>query len=106
MPPIEVEFNLAIPRTKNPYLGKDGYPVDNSTVRFISLPWPEVPKPETVVTLSVNGSEDFTATVTRTDWNEELEIFTVSCKYAKRSISPEQCSALFNDPEWRVRPLL
>ncbi len=104
--PIAVEFNLAIPRTKNPVLGKDGYPIDNSMVRFIKRQqWHEVPKPETIVTLTVNGTDEFDATVSRSDWNEELSIFTVSCKYAKRSITSEHCNALFNDPEWKMRPL-
>jgi hypothetical protein len=48
----------------------------------------------------------FTCEVTRADWNEERELFIVSCKYSNRSIPADQCAELFKDAEWRVKPLL
>lgn len=84
-----------------------GYPIDTSSLRFIKrMTWPEVPKPGTIVSLTAAPDQEFTATVTRSDWNEELAIFRVSCRYSKRSISPEHCAALLNDAEWVVKPLL
>ena len=104
---IEVEINLAIPRIKNPIPDENGYPIDNGSVRFSKrISVPAIPQPQSTLTLTINATDEFTATVTRSDWNEERAIFVVSCKYANRSIPADQCAALFNDPGWTVKPLL
>jgi hypothetical protein len=48
----------------------------------------------------------FDCTVTRSDWNEEKGLFVVACTYAKRSLPVETYSALVNDGEWTMKPLL
>jgi hypothetical protein len=44
--------------------------------------------------------------VLRADWSDDRALFVIACKYANRSIPPEECAALFNDPDWQVKPLL
>jgi hypothetical protein len=104
---IDVEVNLAIPRIKNPVLGENGYPIDNGSVRFMKhIEVDAIPQPGATLPLTTSAGHEFTATVTRSDWNEEREIFVVSCKYSNRSIPADYCAALFGDPEWIVKPLL
>ena len=104
---IEVEVNLAIPRIKNPILGENGYPIDNGSVRFTKLiTVPAIPQPGALLQLSTSAGHEFDCTVTRAEWNEDRAMFVLSCKYANRSIPPDQCAALFHDSEWKVKPLL
>jgi hypothetical protein len=104
---IPVEVNLRIPRVKVPVLDEKGYPIDNSTVRFTKMiTVPSIPKPGTPLQLATSSGKTFACEVTRADWNEERELFIVSCKYANRSIPADHCADLFNDAEWRVKPLL
>lgn len=105
--PIEVEVNLKIPRVTIRPANAPVQVIDNSAVRFIKLIHvPAVPKPGSVLQLTANVSQTFDCEVTRTDWNEERELFVVSCSFSKRSISAEEYDALTNDAEWRTRPLL
>jgi len=68
---IDVEVNLAIPRIKNPVLGENGYPIDNGSVRFMKLiQVAAIPQPGALLPLTTNVGHEFTATVTRSDWNE------------------------------------
>jgi hypothetical protein len=104
---IPVEVNLKIPRVKVPVLDEHGYPIDNGTVRFTKMiTVPSIPKPGTSLELSMSSGKTFACEVTRADWNEERELFILSCKYANRSIPAEDCAALFSDAEWKVKPLL
>ena len=104
---IEVEVNLRIPRVKVPVLDEKGYPIDNGTIRFTKLiQVPSIPKPGTTLELSTSSGKMFACEVTRADWSDDRELFILSCKYANRSIPADQCADLFNDAEWRVKPLL
>ena len=69
--------------------------------------------PETVCVGGLNfsistdgGKTTFECTVTRSDWHEEKGLFVVACTYAKRSLPVETYSALVNDTEWTMKPLL
>lgn len=105
--PIDVEVNLAIPRTKNPILGENGYPIDNGSVRFTKMIQVEaIPQPGAVLPLSTSSGHEFGCTVTRAEWNEGRSLFVVSCKYSNRSIPADECAALFNDREWKMKQLL
>jgi hypothetical protein len=104
---IAVEVNLAIPRVKNPVKDEKGYPIDNGSVRFTkTIEVPAIPQPGAPLQLTTSAGHEFECTVTRSDWHEERGLFVLSCRYAKRSIPAEECAALFNDPEWKMRPLL
>jgi hypothetical protein len=105
--PIDVEVNLAIPRIKNPILGQNGYPIDNGTVRFTKIiSVPAIPQPGALLQLSTSAGHEFSCTVTRAEWSEDRSMFVLSCKYSNRSIPHDQCAALFNDPEWKMKQLL
>jgi hypothetical protein len=104
--PIQVELNLKIPRvTLRP---ADGPPqvIDNSAVRYTKrIDVPAVPKPGEVLQVPAGPFQTFDCSVTRSDWNDERELFIVSCSYAKRSMSAEEYEALVNDAEWKSKPL-
>jgi hypothetical protein len=68
---------------------------------------PALPKAGEVLSLSTDGGRtSFECTVTRSDWSEEKGLFVVACTYAKRSLPAETYSALVNDAEWTMKPLL
>jgi hypothetical protein len=105
--PMDVEINLKIPRVKTPVLDEKGYPIDNGSVRFTKLiQVPALPKPGASLQLTTSSGLMLPCEVTRADWHEERALFVLSCKYANRSMPAEACAALFNDAEWRVKPLL
>jgi hypothetical protein len=104
---IEVEVNLRIPRMKVPSLDEKGYPIDNSTIRFTKLiKVPAIPKPGVMLQLTRSDGGSFECEVTRADWSDDRALFILACKYSKRSISAEECTALLHDAEWQVKPLL
>jgi hypothetical protein len=104
---IEVEVNLAIPRVKVPVKDENGYPIDNGSVRFTkTIEVSSIPKPGAPLQLTTSAGHEFECTVTRSDWHEERGLFVLSCKYAKRSITADECAALYSDTEWKVRTLL
>src|SRR5579871_5303973 len=95
MKSIEVEVNLRIPRMKVPSLDERGYPIDNSLIRFTKLiTVPAIPKPGEMLQLTKSDGSTFDCEVTRADWSDDRALFILGCKYAKRSISPEECNAL------------
>jgi hypothetical protein len=105
--PIPVEVNLAIPRVKVPVKDENGYPIDNGTVRFTkTIEVTAIPPPGAPLQLTTSAGHEFECTVTRSDWHEERGLFVLSCRYSKRSIPADECAALFNDSEWKVKPLL
>ena len=82
--------------------------IDNSAVRFTRrMAVPNLPKPGEVLSLSADGGKTtFDCTVTRSDWSEEKGLFIVACTYAKRSLPVDTYTALVNDGEWTMKPLL
>ena len=105
--PIDVEVNLRIPKVKAPSLDENGYPIDNSTVRFAKMIKVEsIPKPGEMLQLTISSGRVFEATVARSDWSEDRSVFIVSCRYANRSMKDEEYTALVNDSDWKMRPLL
>jgi hypothetical protein len=104
---IEVEVNLRIPRVKVPSVDGNGYPIDNSSVRFTKrISVPEIPKPGVSLQLTTSSGRTFGCEVTRADWNDGKALFVLSCKYSNRSMPADECAALFNDAEWQMKPLL
>lgn len=105
--PTDVEINLRIPRMKVPALDEHGNPIDNSLVRFARrFEVPAIPKPGASLQLTLSSGHMFECEVTRVAWSERKDMFVVDCKYAKRSITPDECTALTRDPAWTMNPLL
>ena len=105
--PFEIEINLRIPAVKDPVKDGTGWPINNADVRFIKrVATPSLPKPGDVLDLTIRPDHAFQATVVRSDWHEEKEMFVVACKYAKQSIPRPQYLAILEDTEWMMKPLL
>ena len=104
--PIQLEVNLKIPRvTLRPADGPVQV-IDNSAIRYTKLIHvPAVPKAGQVLQVAAGPFQTFDCSVTRADWNDERELFIVSCSYAKRSMSAEEYDALINDADWKSKPL-
>ena len=104
--PIDVEVNMKIPSLTVRSPGKPDRKIDNSTVRFTKRITVEaIPKPGHWLSLSTRFGEPFECTVTRTDWNEEKDLFVVSCTYSRRSITADEHHALLTDPDWATKQL-
>jgi hypothetical protein len=104
----EIEVNMRVPTLTVRAPNEPDRRIDNSAVRFIKRIEVDVlPKAGEVLSLSTDGGKTtFECTVTRSDWHEEKGLFVVACTYAKRSLPVETYSALVNDSEWTMKPLL
>ena len=104
---IDVEVNLRIPAVKNPVLDGNGYPINNADVRFVKpVNVPALPKPGALLQLATREGKSIECEVNRADWSEAKDRFIVYCKYSKRSIPADEYTALIDDPDWEMRPLL
>jgi hypothetical protein len=104
---IHTEVNLRIPAVKEPRKDAQGYPINSANVRFIrDIELPELPKPGVLLQLETKNGAALECEVHRADWNEGKNCFIVYCRYTKRSIPPHEYNALFDDPDWKMRPLL
>jgi hypothetical protein len=106
--PTEIEVNMRVPTLTVRAANEPDRRIDNSAVRFTKrIEVPALPKPGELLALSTDGGRTtFECTVMRSDWNEEKGLFVVACTYAKRSLPVETYSALVNDNEWTMKPLL
>jgi hypothetical protein len=104
----EIEVNMRVPTLTVRAPNEPDRRIDNSAVRFTRrIEVPALPKPGELLALSTDsGKTTFECTVTRSDWNEEKGLFVVACTYAKRSLPVETYSALVNDNEWTMKPLI
>ena len=104
---MEVEVSLRIPNMKVRALDENGYPIDNSSVRFKKrVNVPAIPKPGDVLTLTTRSGKPFASKVVRADWNEERGMFVLSCQYGNRSISADEYRDMVDDPDWEMKPLI
>jgi hypothetical protein len=106
--PTEIEVNMRVPTLTVRAPNEPDRRIDNSVVRFIKrIQVPALPKSGELLSLSTDGGRTmFDCTVTRSDWSDEKGLFVVACTYAKRSLPVETYSALVNDSEWMMKPLL
>jgi hypothetical protein len=103
----EFEVSLRIPNMKVRALDEHGYPIDNSSVRLKKRVTADaIPKMGQSIQLTTRSGRPFSATVTRVEWSEGLNMFVVSCQYGNRSITPEEYGALVEDPDWEMKPLI
>ena len=105
--PMPVEVRLRVPNMKNRALDENGYPIDHASMRFRkTIDVDKLPKPEEELELTTRSGTVLKARVVRSDWSEGLEMFILSCQYANRSITPEEYTALREDPDWAFKHLL
>src|SRR5262249_33303286 len=104
---MEIEINLQIPTIKDPIKGADGWPVRNADIRFLKrIEVAGLPKIGDPIELTGRPDFVFWAAVTRSDWNDQKEMFVGACRYSLRSIPRPEYLALMADPEWIRKPLL
>ena len=103
-----VEISLRIPSLRVKRDGKDApETIANSDVRFIKLIEVEtIPKPGTILTMSVGTDWTFECEVVRSDWHEGKNMFVVACRYSKRSITQSEYQTLMGAPDWQMRALI
>ncbi len=104
---MEVEVRLRVPSMKVRALDEKGYPIDHSSMRFRKVIEVEkIPKPAEPIQLETSSGRTLPATVVRSDWNEGLGLFVISCQFGNRSITPDEYAALADDPSWALKHLL
>jgi hypothetical protein len=106
--PQSVEISLRIPSLRVKRKDSDDLQtINNSDVRFSKVMDIEsIPKPGTVLTMSISSGETFECEVVRSDWHHDKNMFVVACRYSRRSISSVEHQALMNASDWQVRMLI
>ena len=103
----ELEIVLRVPKTKEPVRGANGYPIDNSSVRFIKrIVTDNLPKVGDLLPLTTRSAGGFDGSVTRVQWNDEKNMFVVYCQYSKKSIPQPQYVGILEDADWEMKPLI
>lgn len=103
-----VEISLRIPSLRVKREDKDDLQtINNSDVRFSkSMEVEAIPKPGTVLTMSISSGQTFECEVVRSDWHHDKNMFVIACKYSRRSISQVEHQALMEASDWQVRMLI
>jgi hypothetical protein len=103
-----VEIRLRIPSLRVRREGKEGLEtIANSDVRFSKqLELQTIPKPGDVLNMDVSSGGTFDCEVVRSDWHQDANMFIISCRYSKRSITPAEYQALVDSSDWHMRNLL
>lgn len=103
-----VEISLRIPSLRVRHEGKEEpETIANGDVRFDKrVELEAIPKPGDVLTMAVSSGGTFECDVVRSDWQPDKDMFVISCRYSKRSISAAEYQALMGSSDWRVRALL
>ena len=106
--PQSVEISLRIPSLRVKREDKDDLEtINNSDIRFSKpIEVDSIPKPGTVLTMSISSGETFDCEVVRSDWHHDKNMFVIACRYSKRSISPPEYQAMMNSSDWHKRALL
>ena len=103
---LQIEIVLRVPNIKNRARDEHGYPIDNSTVRFIThTTVDKVPKVGESVRLSTQGNYEFDGSVTRVLWHDESDMFKVYCQFGQPRITESLYHAILADKDWERIPL-
>ena len=103
-----VEISLRVPSLRVRREGKEGLEtITNSEVRFgKQVVLEAIPKPGDVLTMTISSGATFECDVVRSDWQHDRNMFVISCRYSKRSISPAEYNAFMSASDWQIRTLL
>jgi hypothetical protein len=103
----ELEIVLRVPKAKDPIRDASGYPIDNSTVRFIKrIVVDSLPKVGDLMPLTTRSADAFEGAVTRVLWHDDKNMFVVYCQYAKKSIPQQHYLSILADADWEMKPLI
>ena len=103
-----VEISLRIPSLRVRREGTEAMEtINNSDVRFCKhIEIESIPKPGAVLTMATSANGSFECEVIRSDWHHDKNMFVISCRYSKRSVSAADYHALMNSSDWSVRALI
>ena len=103
-----VEISLRVPSLRVRREDRDApETISNADVRFITrIEVASIPKPGTVITVGADPGSSKDCEVVRSDWSDDKNLFVVTCRYAKRSITLAEYQALKEAPGWEMRPLI
>jgi hypothetical protein len=103
-----VEISLRVPSLRVRREGKEALEtITNSEVRFgKQVVLDSIPKPGDVLTMTISSGATFECDVVRSDWQHDRNMFVISCRYSKRSISPAEYQAFVSASDWQIRTLL
>ena len=103
-----VEISLRIPSLRIRREGKEApETIANGDVRFgKQVELEAIPRPGDVLTMMVSSGGTFECDVVRSDWQHDRNMFVISCRYSKRSISPAEYHAFIGASDWQVKTLL
>jgi hypothetical protein len=103
-----VEISLRVPSLRVRREGKEALEtITNSEVRFgKQVVLEAIPKPGDVLTMTISSGATFECDVVRSDWQHDRNMFVISCRYSKRSISPAEYNAFMSASDWQIRTLL
>lgn len=88
-------------------LDPNGYPIDHNSMRFRKvIEIPQFPRVGDSLELTTRGGRTLRATIAHTELDEPRSLFVLSCRYADRSITPDDYAALSSDPDWELKHLL
>ena len=106
--PQNVEISLRIPSLRVKREDKDDLEtINNSDVRFSKVVEVEsIPKPSTVLKMSISSGETFDCEVVRSDWHHDKNLFVVACRYSKRSITAADYQAFMASSDWLMRVMI
>jgi hypothetical protein len=105
--PTKLEVVLRVPRAKDSIRDASGYPIDNSSVRFIKrIVVDSLPKVGDLLPLTAKSCDAFDGSVTRVQWHDDKNMFVVYCQYSKKSIPQQQYTGILKDAEWEMKPLI
>ena len=105
----QVLVNLRIPSlTIKPVDDAPATRVDNSGLRFMkTVDLAAIPKPGAVLDMTASAVRaPFGCTVKMAEWDEQQNMFVVSCRYAKSSMPEADYRALLGSSDWVTKPLL
>src|ERR1035437_6093754 len=102
----ELEIVLRGTKAKYPIRDASGYPIDNSSVRFIKrIVVDSLPKVGDLLPLTTKSGEAFDGSITRVQWQDDKNMFVVYCQYSKKSMLQQQYVGILEDAEWEMKPL-
>ena len=102
---IIVEANLRVP-SLSVTDDKGSKTINNQALRFRKMiEVAAIPKVDEMLELSTSDGIPLPCRVTRSDWEEDRQLFVVSCKYSPSRITSQTFEALLTDAEWKKTEL-
>jgi hypothetical protein len=104
---MRAEVRLKVPNMKEPVKDPAGYPINHADLRFRkTIEIPTRPREGEALELTTQSGLALPATIVRVEIDEPRALFVLSCRFARRAITPVEYQALATDPAWELKHLL